>query len=44
MNFVSGLPNTRGGNDAIWVIVDILTKSAHFVTFKTIQLMDKMTN
>ena len=42
MDFVSGLPNTRKGNDAIWVIVDRLTKSAHFIPFKTGQFMDKM--
>ena len=31
MDFVSGLPRTRGRNDSIWVIVDRLTKSAHFL-------------
>ena len=41
MDFVSGLPNTRKGNDAIWVIVDRLTKSAHFIPFKTSWYMDK---
>ncbi|KAL6310827.1 hypothetical protein AAG906_005867 [Vitis piasezkii] len=30
MDFVIGLPRTLGGNNAIWVIVDRLTKSAHF--------------
>ena len=27
MDFVTALPRTRSGNDIIWVIVDILTKS-----------------
>ena len=30
MDFVSGFPKRRKGNDAIWVIVDRLTKSALF--------------
>lgn len=39
MGFVSGLPQTPRGHDAIWVIVDRLTKSAHFLPMKT---SDKM--
>ena len=31
MDFVVGLPTIRKGYDAIWVIVDRLTKSAHFL-------------
>jgi len=31
MDFVTSLPNTPKGHDAIWVIVDRLTKSAHFI-------------
>lgn len=42
MDLVSGLPHTRRGDDSIWVIVDRLTKFAHFLLFKTGQLMDKM--
>ena len=34
MDFVSGLPNTKKGNNAIWIIVDRLTKSAHFIPMK----------
>src|SRR3954468_14884830 len=34
MDFVSGLPRSRKGHDAIWVIVDRLTKSAHFLPKK----------
>ena len=31
MDFVVGLPRTRANHDALWVIVDRLTKSAHFI-------------
>jgi hypothetical protein len=35
MNFKLGLPHTRNGYDSIWVIVDRLTKVAHFIPVKT---------
>ena len=35
MDFVSGLPKTRYGFDNIWVIIDRLTKTAHFYPIKT---------
>ena len=31
MDFIVGLPRSRHGNDAIWVITEILTKVAHFI-------------
>ena len=31
-----GLPNTQRGHDAIWVVVDHLTKMAKFIPTKTI--------
>jgi len=36
MDFIVGLPKTSKGYDSIWVIVDRLTKSAHFLPIKTI--------
>ncbi|GKC53160.1 putative reverse transcriptase domain-containing protein [Tanacetum coccineum] len=36
MDFVSRLPRTPSGYDLIWVIVDRLTKSTHFVRIKRI--------
>jgi hypothetical protein len=35
MDFVVGLPKTRKGNDSIWVIVDRLTKVAHYLPVHT---------
>jgi hypothetical protein len=31
MDFISGIPRSEKGHDSIWVIVDRLTKSAHFI-------------
>jgi hypothetical protein len=35
MDFVVGLLSTPQGKDVIWVVVDQLTKSAHFISMKT---------
>jgi hypothetical protein len=35
MDFMVGLPRTQSGYDFIWVIVDQLTKVAHFIPVKT---------
>ena len=35
MDFISGLPTTQKGHDSIWVIVDHLTKTAHFLPVQT---------
>ena len=34
MDFVTHLPWTLQGHDAVWVIVDWLTKLAHFITVR----------
>ncbi|GJR07192.1 putative reverse transcriptase domain-containing protein [Tanacetum coccineum] len=34
MDFISKLPRTSSGHDSIWVIVDRLTKSAHFLAIR----------
>jgi hypothetical protein len=39
MDFVVGLPKTSKGYDSIWVIVDQLTKTAHFLLVKTDHLV-----
>ncbi|KAL8089701.1 hypothetical protein AgCh_039255 [Apium graveolens] len=42
MDFIVGLPRTRANHDAIWVIVDRLTKSAHFLPINKRFSLDKL--
>ncbi|KAL0407295.1 UNVERIFIED_CONTAM: Transposon Ty3-I Gag-Pol polyprotein [Sesamum latifolium] len=42
MDFVLGLPRTRLGLDAIWLVVDCLTKSAHFSPIRTTYTLEKL--
>jgi hypothetical protein len=42
MDFVSGLPRGKKGNNAIWVIVDRLTKSALFLPMRMTDSVDKL--
>ena len=42
MNFVNGLPCTSSGYDAIWVIVDKLTQTAHFLPIKKTYSTDRL--
>ncbi|GJU81573.1 putative reverse transcriptase domain-containing protein [Tanacetum coccineum] len=42
MDFVTNLPKTSTGQDAIWVIVNRLTKSAHFLPMKETDSMEKL--
>jgi hypothetical protein len=39
MDFIVGLPRTAKGFDSIWVIIDRLTKIAHFLPVKTSYLV-----
>nr|GFA78946.1 putative reverse transcriptase domain-containing protein [Tanacetum cinerariifolium] len=43
MYFVTKLPRTSSGYDTIWVILDRLTKSAHFLLIREDDSMDKLT-
>ena len=42
MDFVMKLPRTPKGYDAIWVIIDRLTKSAHFLLIKESYPMESL--
>jgi hypothetical protein len=41
MDFIVGLPNTSRHHDSIWVIVDRLTKTAHFLSVHTTHKTEK---
>ncbi|GJW44209.1 putative reverse transcriptase domain-containing protein [Tanacetum coccineum] len=43
MDFVTKLPKTSSGHDTIWVIVDRLTKSAHFIPTRETNSMETLT-
>lgn len=42
MDFVSGLPRTNKNWEAIWVVVDRLTKSAHFIPIRMDYPMERL--
>lgn len=42
MNFEIGFPKLNRGNDVIWVIIDRLTKLAHFLPVKITFNMDEL--
>ncbi|KAD2805415.1 hypothetical protein E3N88_38792 [Mikania micrantha] len=42
MDFITKLPRTPSGCDTIWVIVDRLTKSAHFLAIKENDKMERL--
>ncbi|GKA85248.1 reverse transcriptase domain-containing protein [Tanacetum coccineum] len=42
MDFITKLPKTSNGHDTIWVIVDRLTKSAHFIPTRETDSMETL--
>mgnify|MGYP004718186169 CR=1 FL=1 len=43
MDFVSRLPRTQKSHDAVWIIVDRLTKSTHFLSISMKYPLEKLT-
>ncbi|GJR97611.1 putative reverse transcriptase domain-containing protein [Tanacetum coccineum] len=43
MDFINKLPRTSSGHDSIWVIVDRLTKSAHFLAIREDYKIERLT-
>nr|GEX62136.1 putative reverse transcriptase domain, ribonuclease H-like domain, aspartic peptidase domain protein [Tanacetum cinerariifolium] len=43
MEFVTKLPRTLNGHDTIWVIIDRLTKSTHFIPTRETESLDTLT-
>ena len=44
MDFITGLPRSNRGHDSIWVIIDRLTKVAHFIPVKTTHTGTQLAN
>jgi len=42
MDFVVGLPKVTGGQDSIWLMIDKLTKRAHFIPFHITDSVPKL--
>nr|GEU76879.1 putative reverse transcriptase domain-containing protein [Tanacetum cinerariifolium] len=42
MDFITKLPRSKSGHDPIWVVVDILTKSAYFLVTRKDYNMEKL--
>ena len=43
MDYIIRFPRTMKENNSIWVIIDRLTKSAHFIPIRNTHTMDQMT-
>ena len=44
MDFMIGMPRTFGQHDGVWVIVDRLTKAAHFLPIKATFTSEQLAN
>ena len=42
MDFVCGLPRSRNRHEVVWVVVDRLTKNAHFLIMNMTDSLEKL--
>ena len=42
MDFMTRLPRTPKNHESVWVVVDRLTKSAHFILVRVTHSMDQL--
>jgi len=42
MDFVVGFPTIVGGHDSIWIVINRLNKSAHFIPIRVKYMIEKL--
>ena len=42
MDFVVGMPKSQQNHNAVWVIIDRLTKTSHFIAYSMTYSIEKM--
>ena len=44
MDFITGFPRTKSGHNAIWVVIDRLSKVAHFLPIREAIITSQLTD